>query len=158
MGFDMYWDVDQETRYRDCEKSFQLNSGGMRATTIAMLHLDMVFDAGNEPTRAEWNALPEPDWDTDDRGGPEYVAALDVLLARLADEERPGIPLHKLYSTNDGWHVRPIEILGALSQYEKAKHEDPMFVDVVTHGLSWWDRWLDYLARAAKEGNGFRVR
>lgn len=154
----MYWDVADRSDVRVDGSYYQLNIGGMGRTVAAMESLNMVFHSASAPTRAEWNALPRYVEDENEDGGPEFRVACDALLARLAAEERPGIPIHKLYSTNDGWHVQPIEILGALHQYERAKEADAERVRDLVGSVDWWDTWLDYIARAAREGNGFRVR
>ena len=54
---------------------------------------------------------------TDENGGPDgegdYTDKGREWLRRAGQQERPGIPLHKLGS-NDDWHVTDLEIRGAL--------------------------------------------
>lgn len=154
MGFDMRW--HNATSATDTESYFRLNIGGMRRTVEVMAALDMVFIT-DSPTGDDWAAVNAL-YDEAAEGGDRYEAAACEMVSRLAAEERPGIPVHKLFSTNDGWHVQPIEIRGALHQYRQAFEVDRERVADVTGGCSWWDEWIDYLERAAANGEGFRVR
>lgn len=159
MGYDMYFAAGYERRWEERDESayFRLNIGGMRVAVGFMRELDMVFDASNVPTRDEWLAIPPYIDDENGDGGPEHREAIDALVGRLAPDERPGIPEHKLFSSNDAWWVRPIEILGALHQYRQAVADNPERVAKVVDGCTWWGEWIDYIERAARDGDGFRV-
>ncbi|HEX6025960.1 MAG TPA: hypothetical protein VFZ00_28470 [Solirubrobacter sp.] len=146
---------------------FRLNIGGMGRYVEAMRALGMIKDV-------EVGRFPQPpegiDWDLYDRATPEDVddagklgvaarhkAAVEAHL--VAGDDAPGIPEHKLHSTNDGWLVTPQECVTALALYDATtdEHRDQALEDAGVTDHDYWTRWIGYL-RGAIDHGGFRVR
>lgn len=90
----------------------------------------------------------------------EHRAAIEAHL-RAHDADTPGMAIHKLYGSNDGWLVTPGEIKAALKVYDETP-DDKRDAILAEHGLvddklAYWQSWIAFLRRAANHG-GFRVR
>ncbi|MGO1230651.1 hypothetical protein [Glutamicibacter arilaitensis] len=127
---------------------FRLNIGGMGLYMQTMLELGMAH--ASAAPKIEWPSYPD---DEDD------AEAMDAFWA-LKDERTgqhlttdPTIPSHKLYGTNDGWHVTPAEIRAALNAWDSRPSSET--VNEITQ-TEYWGKWIDYLRLAADSG-GFRV-
>lgn len=105
---------------------FGANAGGMRQLCDAMEALGMVYPS--EP--GAW---------------PDDEALFGDHLRLAGVQERPGIPRHKLGSTNDHWHVTPLEIQGAFAQLQRARRTSEPLPD-------WWVEWLEWLGDAIEHG------
>lgn len=127
---------------------FRLNGWGMAKARDVMEPLGMVHWVGEHPPFPEPASFGLPRWpdeeDTDPRAV-EFLAAVEQVL--VWTPEYPGIPGWKL-SSNDGWIVTPIEIMGALHQLDTAES--------IPELPEWWAEWVAYLLRAV-EHDGFRV-
>ena len=67
-------------------------------------------------------------YESDPGPWPADPALTDKHLKYAGQQERPGIPLHKLYGTNDDWHILPIEIEGFLHIIDQ--DGQPIFAEV----------------------------
>lgn len=163
----------------DAEKSyFRLNIFGMGRYRDLMERLGMAFEDDPHPPFPEaedygvtWDDVsaaeyPEdyPDHEWTDGA---LVAALkvkeasDAVLRFHGRTDTPGIPLHK-FGSNDGWHVLPAECEAAVRIWRKfvADEGEEAALNLVTNsvnGASYWLKWIEYLAGAARHG-GFEVR
>lgn len=159
---------------------FRLNIGGMGRFTEIMDQFGMLKDThpGDWPEKPEgltWDQVNAVDPDNAD--DPDYAETFEAMTdeqrtaarahneiveahLRAHDRDTPGIAVHKLYSTNDGWLVTPGEIGYALKVYDEtdAERRDK----ILTAGgmpegeRDYWDAWIGYLRRAMSRG-GFRV-
>lgn len=165
---------------RDAEKSyFRLNIGGMGRYARLMERLGMAFEDDPHPPFPDagecgttWDdvyAAESPEdypgykW-TDSR----LVAALklkeasDAVLAFHGRTGTPGIPLHKIAGSNDGWHVLPAEAEAAVRIWRKFiedEGEEKALAVVRDHlgdDVSYWLKWIEYLAGSVRRG-GFEV-
>jgi hypothetical protein len=146
---------------------FRLNVWGMGRYVDAMRRLGMLKDV-------EVGPFPQPpddiDWDLYERATPDDVddagklgsaarhkAEVEAHLAR--GDDAPGIPEHKLYSTNDGWLVTPQECITALALYDATtnEHRGTALSEAGVDDRAYWSRWIEYL-RGAIDHGGFRVR
>jgi hypothetical protein len=163
---------------RDAEKSyFRLNGFGMGRYCDLMELIGMAFEDEPHPPfpRAEDHGATQEDVQAaeypEDYPGHEWTdarlrAALSVkeaterVLAFHGKADTPGIPLHK-FSSNDGWHVLPAEAEAAVriwQQFLASKGEEEALAIVAEHArdVSYWLKWIAYLAGAARHG-GFEV-
>lgn len=137
-------------------------SGGARLAD-ALVAMGMGFDAED--------FVPVPPWPDKDEYGVEFAEWKDEAGAwqdgyrgdraqeyeaegnRVLDwhgPEIPGIPIHKVCTSNDGWHVTREECRAALKLYESAIR------DGKEHPTEFDDDFMPFLQSAA-EADGFEV-
>ncbi|WP_062516473.1 hypothetical protein [Demequina gelatinilytica] len=114
---------------------------------------DIMFDlgAGHDsqappaPSAEAWAAIPDHD---DDENG--YLEGLDRLTSPHGDGP-PGIPLHKIDGSNDGWLVTEQEIRDALAVIDASP---PPALE--GRMAEFWTAWVEFM-RAASTKGGFRT-
>lgn len=156
MGYDMYVRTENG-RVRDDDRYYlRRNIWGGHHFAEALVSLGMGFKAtGTQPS---W---PEPDdfgvkYDDEqdayvgDRAAEFKAAENAVLDWHGNDPDRPGIPVHKVCSSNDGWHVTKQECQQAVAAYELA------MANGATHPQVFQDDVLPFL-RLAAEHEGFET-
>jgi hypothetical protein len=162
MGYDYNWEHPDDP---DGERSyFRLNVGGGARFAHYMQRLGMAFDAGQPPKwprRRDFGLTEEQTWrDPSELTGEaldarkRYDAAVGELLA-WHGPEIPGIPIHKIADSNDGWHVLPAECTAAVRIYRQRPTAEVNAV-VPASSRDYWDQWIAYIAEAADHG-GFRT-
>jgi hypothetical protein len=142
---------------------FQATVRGMGWLVEQMRDLGMVWVAS--PPSGQ---LPIPDrlltdveWDAIRNRVPleaeDARAYAETLTTHLAAHPGgcPGIPLYKVYSTNDGWIVTPAEITAALARYNVCGR-DPNYGGH-EGWVVYWRQWIAFL-RGAATHDGFTVR
>ncbi|WP_279582853.1 hypothetical protein [Fodinicola feengrottensis] len=146
----------------------RLNVWGGASMSSIMEALGMGFWQPNEPDLPDlpdgmtWD---EPDFDEEENPlsdrAKAYMAASDKVLAAHCGEI-PGIPLHKIAGTNDGWVVTSVEIRAALTILDstaEARIADAFaeyaWSDDPVRSRTWFDSWVRFLRDAAELGNGF---
>ncbi|RSN26516.1 hypothetical protein DMC63_01385 [Streptomyces sp. WAC 05977] len=119
MGYDMYVRDASES----AENTYLRRSifGGVPFAE-ALIGFGMGFDPGPVPS------FPDPDefdlkfgddgWEGERLD--EFRAAVTSVLDWHGPEDKTGIPVHKVCSSNDGWHVTKAECEQALAAYRKA--------------------------------------
>lgn len=133
MGFDYYTRTsDGRQGYGDGEFYFRRNIFGASRLATAVVELGMGFDVfsyGLElprfPRPEEFDVERNPEWDGDEDGIPEWIGdrakeyrtAVDYVLDWHGISDIPGIPVHKICYSNDGWHVTQLECEAALGIY-----------------------------------------
>jgi hypothetical protein len=147
---------------------FRANIWAMGTLRELMGRLGMLNGAQPpQPPRPEAYGIADSDEmegaDRDDPQHRAYQAALERWLRYGC--EAPGIPAAKL-SDNTGWWVTPLEIVSALRQL-RTLGGSPVAAALAEHAArgDWeptalhrfWDDWIDFLFRAARDGDGFRV-
>ena len=150
---------------------FRLNIWGMGVYVRAMAGLGMLCESDPGP----WPEKPDGlDWDLIakveegdlplDPADPGLVGAasryhLAVEEHLVTGSDSFGIPVHKLYTSNDGWLVTPGELIEALSAWDgKSEYErDQALEEAGINDRDYWARWIEFM-RAAIDHGGFRVR
>lgn len=134
---------------------FERNTWGSRQLADALIATGTGFDAETwlpippfpeiADYGCEWNDDGEPVGDRAD----EYS---DILAKHLAwhGPEVPGIPIHKICTTNDGWHVTREECRSALALYELHLAAGG------SHPEAFGDDFIPFLREAARR-DGFEV-
>ncbi len=163
---------------RGAEKSyFRLNIGGMGRYAGLMEHLGMAFEDDPHPPfpeaedyGVEWDDVyaletpedyPDQEW-TDSRllAAAKVREAGNAVLDFHGRADTPGIPLHKIAGSNDGWHVLPPEADAAVRIWRKLIEGEEKALAVVRDHLgddvSYWLKWIEYLAGSVRHG-GFEV-
>ena len=164
----------------DAERSyFRLNMWGMGLYCDLMEQVGMVFEDDPHPawpkagdfgiTDDEASAIEYPEdypditW-TDERlvSALKYKDAQTAVLDFHGKTDTPGIPAHK-FSSNDGWHVLPVEAEAAVRiwlKFVEDNGEDAArnLIENGSGGRGYdrWLSWINYLAGAAKH-DGFEV-
>lgn len=163
-------DAAMERKFKADLNYFRLNIWGMSHAREIMERLGMLVDT-ERPASLRW-----PDWDYEanahepydceddfcpEYDGPDPLTAMSCVqwrkqqdqMLRWTPLEEQGILYGKLCS-NDGWIVLPSEIKEALDAYAKHSYEDRKAIEAE---YRWWGDWLEFLRRAANEGEGFKV-
>lgn len=163
-------------KYSANRSHFRLNIGGMSVMLHAMELVGMVFDddppyppfpqaedygiTDEQATVVEYGAHQDLASEVVDRVR-AYTAALDTVLTWHGRADTLGVPAHK-FSSNDGWHVLPVECQAAVHIYRewRENHEQGLGELLSAAGLGanpqlWFD-WVGYLDGAARHG-GFEV-
>jgi hypothetical protein len=138
---------------------FRLNNSGMSVYWRVMFDLGMLCDIRCPVGRDEWPDYPE-NADNDSDLYRQWEARNLELCGRHGDG--PMILPSFKFTSNDGWHVTPAEINGALEVYAKYQTDPNSVGDLKEDTLEilatdYWGKWINYLQRAAAHG-GFRVR
>lgn len=129
-------------------------SGGSRLAD-ALIAMGMGFEAETFLPVPPWPDREEYGVDWNDEGdvvgerAKEYEAAVAAVLD-WHGPEIPGIPVHKVCRSNDGWHVTREECRAALQLYEFAIR------DGKGHPEAFADDFIPFL-RAGAEADGFEV-
>lgn len=98
---------------------------------LAMIELGMGFDAGNPPEWPEESAygVEYKEWQDAEgkwQGGyvgdraAEYEQAMTDVRDWHGPVDKNGVPCHKIWGSNDGWHVTKKECEQALDAYRAA--------------------------------------
>lgn len=135
---------EERTKWYDNPGNYlRRNMWGGSSLADAMVDLGMAYEVEEYVARPEW---PTPDdydvvWNDD---AEDYVGQrADEFRQALADHlswhgvsDIPGIPVHKIAESNDGWHVTALECRAALDIYrqkmsEGAPHPDIFRDDVI---------------------------
>jgi hypothetical protein len=125
--------------------------------TDALIAMGMGFEAEDYftvppwPDRAEYGVQYD-EWDGHVIGerAKEFEDAVAEVLRWRGPEIPPGIPVPKVCTSNDGWHVTREECRAALRLYEFAIR------DGKTHPEAFGDDFIPFL-RAAAEADGFEI-
>lgn len=167
---------------------FRLNIWGMSTVCDIMERIGMAFtddDIGPWPKAGDFGIDDDDAWavkyagteDDDDeyikrRAGmgvlttenaKKYITAMETYLSAHAKIDTPGIPTRK-FSSNDSWHVLPVECEAALKIYLKWLDDngaDAARNFIENHfegggGFALWNRWVAWVGKAAQHG-GFEV-
>lgn len=97
------------------------------------------------PSREWWAGVPERDDDEE-----AYLESLDSITSPHGDGP-PGIPLHKVDGSNDGWLVTEQEIRDALAVIDATGTPE-----LEGRMVEFWTRWVEFLRAASTQG-GFRT-
>lgn len=135
---------------------FRRNIWGMPRVVEAVVEMGMGFDSFPYLAhRPSWPSCEQYGVHYDAEGEPagpraeEYKAALNAVLD-WHGPEIPGIPIHKLCESNDGWHVTAAECLSALQLYRRALEAGK------PHPEAFGDDFIPFLIAATK-CDGFEV-
>lgn len=145
--------------FDDPRNYLRRNIWGANSLADAMIKLGMAYSVEQSPR------FPDPDdygvisWN--DEGEPvgqraeEYQSAVNEVLAQhpldsLGTADVPGVPVHKICGSNDGWHVTAQECQQALDVYRKRMAEGDQ------HPESFCDDVIPFL-EACAQGDGFET-
>lgn len=134
---------------------FQRNIWGGSRLAEALIEMGMGFDAEQYGQHPAWPDMNEYGVDYNDEGElvgervDDYRKALDEVLD-WHGPEIPGIPVHKVAGSNDGWHVTREEAQSALLIYERAIAEGK------EHPAAFSDDFIPFLREAARH-DGFET-
>lgn len=153
---------------REAGAYFRLNIGGMAVWSDYMALMGMTYyvprgERGAFPVIGDFGFTNREDYyeASENEFHPLrdcWQAYQDAVYAHVsATFAGPGIPEHKLCTTNDGWHVLPEEINLALATYQHCGGDESARRIVDPHDWDYWQEWLAFLRGAATEGEGFRV-
>ena len=170
MGYDCYIRGAREARpdvnwndeasiatYREwsARNYFRRNMFGGSRLADALEAMGMGFTAETYVSPPEFPDIKAYGCDWGDDGEPvgeraeEYEAAVNAVLD-WHGPEIPGIPVHKIAGTNDGWHVTKEEAKAALVLYEFAIRAGK------PHPDAFGEDFIPFLHRAA-EADGFET-
>lgn len=159
--------------YRAWERDwyFRRNIFGGSRLADALLDLGMGFDAHAYGRPPEWpkpeeygveyreEKLPDGEWECGYVGerAKEFEEASNAVLD-WHGPEIPGIPIHKVAGSNDGWHVTREEAKSALLIYERALADGKTRPEVFGSGIDGadGDDFIHFLRRAAAH-DGFET-
>jgi len=129
--------------------------GGPRLAA-AMKELGMAFEVTDYAPIPDWPRMEDfgvTYGDDDEYAGervPECRKALDEVRAWHGVSDIPGIPVHKIAGSNDGWHVTALECKAALEIYH-----DRM-VEGIPHPEIFGDDVIPFLSACA-DRDGFET-
>lgn len=163
MGYDCYVRTENGAERYDDGFYFRRSIWGGEPLGNALIQLGMGFIAkGQQP---EWpdeekfdveyveRRNPDGTW-FDGYVGPqaeEFQAAHDRVLSWHGDDpDAHGIPCHKVWSSNDGWHVTRVECEQALTAYRERVAAG------AEHPRAFGDDFIPFLELAAQH-DGFEV-
>jgi pimeloyl-ACP methyl ester carboxylesterase len=143
---------------------FRLNLRGGSWVADVMLELGAAFEAPHElqppwPQPEDYGTTYDKAWDDEatDDATKKYREAHDRVLM-WHGPEIPGIPVHKIAGSNDGWIVTPAEIAAALRIISTKTPEEILAAAGNARMAAIFTRWLAFLRGAMEEGDGFCTR
>jgi len=165
MGYDCYVRTAAGLEYNDPKCYFRRSIFSGRPLAEALIALDMGYDPAayglespDFPDSDEYGVTYEEwqdengDWQDGYKGerAAEYEQAAQAALSWHGVADIPGIPVHKVCTSNDGWHVTKLECQAALGIYRER------IAAGAEHPAAFRDDFIPFLEVAAQH-DGFEV-